>query len=276
MSLPTPSTSAPTPPSTPAPRPPLVAVSLKAYLGAAATTAWLSGVRDLVAEDGAGDDVAGAVELAVLPSFPLVPVAARVLAGTAVAWGAQDVAPSDAGAQTGEVTAPLLAELGCRYAVVGHAERRARFGDTDEVVRAKVGRLAEAGVVPLLCVGEAERLSAQDAADVAAAQLADALTGTGATDVVVGYEPVWAIGAPEPAGPEHVVAVAERLHAVLAELGVPGRVVYGGAAGPGTLTALAPAVDGVFLGRFAHDVAALGDVLAEARRVAAPGAAVTR
>jgi triosephosphate isomerase len=266
MSLPTPTT----------PRPPLVAVSLKAYLGAAATTDWLAGVRDLATGGGdrAGD--AGTVELAVLPSFPLLPIAARVLAGTAVAWGAQDVAPSDAGAQTGEVTAPLLAELGCRYAVVGHAERRARFGDTDEVVRAKVARLAEAGVVPLLCVGETERVPADEAADVAAAQLADALAGSGATDVVVGYEPVWAIGAPEPAGPEHVVAVADRLHAVLAGLGVPGRVVYGGAAGPGTLTALAPAVDGVFLGRFAHDVAALGDILAEARRGAVPGTAVAR
>ncbi|WP_159791860.1 triose-phosphate isomerase family protein [Puerhibacterium puerhi] len=266
--------------STPAPapvqRPPLVAVSLKAYLGAAATADWLTGVRDLAAGGAATDGAEGAgaaVELAVLPSFPLVPVAARILEGTAVAWGAQDVAPSDAGAQTGEVTAPLLAELGCRYAVVGHAERRARFGDTDEVVRAKVGRLAAAGVVPLLCVGETERVPAQEAADVAAAQLADALAGSGATDVVVGYEPVWAIGAPKPAGPDHVVAVADRLHAALAELGVPGRVVYGGAAGPGTLTALAPAVDGVFLGRFAHDVAALGEVLAEARRL---GAAVPR
>lgn len=237
--------------------PTLVAVSLKAYLGAAQTDEWLARVAELAP---AGSDV----ELAVLPSFPMIPHTARRLAGTGVSWGAQDVAPSAAGAQTGEVTADLLAELGCRYSVVGHAERRAAFGDTDAVVRAKVARLVEAGVTPFVCVGETEECAPEAAADVAVRQLVDALDGAGATDVVVAYEPVWAIGAPRPAHPGHVVTVAERLHEQLGELGVPGRVIYGGAAGPGTLAALAPAVDGVFLGRFAHDVAALAAVLAEA------------
>ncbi|MEN5074107.1 triose-phosphate isomerase family protein [Isoptericola cucumis] len=235
----------------------LVAVSLKAYLGAADTERWLAQVRDAAP---AGGDV----ELAVLPTFPLLPTAARVLAGTSVAWGAQDVAPGAHGAQTGEVTAALLAELGCRLAVVGHAERRATFHEDDDVVRAKVARLAEAGVTPLLCVGEERQAGPHEAAALAVAQLESALRDAEPREVVVGYEPVWAIGAPRPAPAAHVVAVAHALRDRLDGLGVEGRVVYGGAAGPGTLTALRGAVDGVFLGRFAHDVAALRDVLDEA------------
>ncbi|GAB3094365.1 triose-phosphate isomerase family protein [Isoptericola nanjingensis] len=237
-------------------RRPLVAVSLKAYLGAADTERWLAAVRDAAP--------AGDVDLAVLPAFPLLPAAARLLGGTGVAWGAQDVAPAAHGAQTGEVTAALLAELGCTLAVVGHAERRATFHEDDDVVRAKVARLAEADVTPLLCVGECEQVSPAEAADVATAQLESALRGPAPREVVVGYEPVWAIGAPRPAPAEHVVTVAHALRERLDALGVDGRVLYGGAAGPGTLTALAGAVDGVFLGRFAHDVAALRDVLDEA------------
>jgi triosephosphate isomerase len=180
---------------------PLVVVSLKAYLGAADTERWLARVRDAApAHDG--------VDLAVLPAFPLLPAAARLLAGTPVAWGAQNVAPGTQGAQTGEVTAALLAELGCSLAVVGHAERRAGFGEDDDVVRAKVARLAEAGVTPLLCVGETRQDSPQDAAAAAVAQLDGALRDTAPREVVVGYEPVWAIGAPRPAPAEHVVTVA--------------------------------------------------------------------
>lgn len=246
-------------------RRPLVAVSLKAYLGAAETERWLARVRDAAL----GEDV----ELAVLPAFPLLPAAARLLAGTSVAWGAQDVAPGAHGAQTGEVTAALLAELGCTLAVVGHAERRSAFGEDDGVVRAKVARLAEAGVTPLLCVGEREQVPAHEAALAATAQLESALRGSAAPSVVVGYEPVWAIGAPRPAGAEHVMTVARALRAWLDARGVDGRVLYGGAAGPGTLTALAGGVDGVFLGRFAHDVDALRDVLDEAATARPSGAA---
>ncbi|SKC45754.1 triose-phosphate isomerase family protein [Krasilnikoviella flava] len=243
-------------------RRPLVAVSLKAYLGAADTERWLTEVAEVATS--AATTPAGDVELAVLPSFPLLPAAARLLARTSARWGAQDVAPGAQGAQTGEVTAALLAELGCRLAVVGHAERRSAFHEDGDVVRAKVARLVEAGVTPLLCVGEEEQTSPTEAAAVAADQLEDALRGSGAPDVVVGYEPVWAIGAPRPAPAAHVVTVARALRERLDALGVEGRVLYGGAAGPGTLTALAGAVDGVFLGRFAHDVAALRDVLDEA------------
>ncbi|RZS62982.1 triose-phosphate isomerase family protein [Xylanimonas ulmi] len=243
---------------------PLVAVSLKAYLGAAQTRVWLGGVRAL-ADAGR---VPADVELAVLPSMPLLPAAVELLSGTHVAWGAQDVAPGSGGAQTGAVTAALLAELGCRFAAVGHAERRSLFRETDADVRAKVARLKADALTPIVCVGEVERIGARAAAVAASDQLAAALAGTEAGEVVVAYEPVWAIGAPQPAGGDHVAAVAHAVRERMQDLGWRGRVLYGGAAGPGTLGALGASVDGLFLGRFAHDLGALAEVLDEARTAA--------
>lgn len=222
---------------------PLVAVSTKAYFGAGHTRSWVRAVAALgpVA-------AAGGVELAVLPTFPLLESTAATLADSGVAWGAQDVAASDAGQQTGEVLAGTLAELGCSYIEVGHAERRSLFGEDDATVRAKVGRVVAHSMVPLVCVGEANRTDPDDAAAYSVAQLTDALRDVPDAAVVVAYEPVWAIGAPRPAPAAH---------------GGPSRVLYGGSAAPGTATALHGAVDGLFLGRFAHDVNALRTVVEE-------------
>lgn len=236
---------------------PLVAVSLKNYLGARATRDWVAAVEGLLS--GQGD-----VEVALLPSFPLLESTAATLTGSGIAWGAQDVAPSPDGAQTGEVGADLLAELGCTYVEVGHAERRRLFGETDEVVAAKTREAVRAGLVPLACVGEESSEGRSEAAARACVtQLEPVLDAAGGADLVVAYEPVWAIGSPEPAPAEHVRlvcgALADRLN------GCPGRsrVIYGGAAGPGTWASLAGDVDGLFLGRFAHDPQRLADVVAE-------------
>jgi triosephosphate isomerase len=237
---------------------PLVAVSTKAYFGAAHTRSWVRAVAALgpVA-------AAGGVELAVLPTFPLLESTAATLADSGVAWGAQDVAASDSGQQTGEVLAATLAELGCSYVEVGHAERRRLFGEDDATVRAKVGRVVAHSMVPLICVGEADRTDPDDAAAHSVAQLTDALHAVPDAAVVVAYEPVWAIGAPHPAPAAHVIAVTTALRAALAAHGGPSRVLYGGSAAPGTATALNGAVDGLFLGRFAHDVNALRTVVEE-------------
>jgi triosephosphate isomerase len=237
---------------------PLVAVSTKAYFGAAHTRSWVRAVAALgpVA-------AAGGVELAVLPTFPLLESTAATLADTGVAWGAQDVAASDSGQQTGEVLAETLAELGCSYIEVGHAERRRLFGEDDATVRAKVGRVVAHSMVPLICVGEGDRTDPDDAAAHSVAQLTDALHDVPDAAVVVAYEPVWAIGAPRPAPAAHVIAVTTALRAALTPHGGPSRVLYGGSAAPGTATALHGAVDGLFLGRFAHDVNALRTVVEE-------------
>ena len=143
-------------------------------------------------------------------------------------------------------------------------------GETDEVVAAKTRAALRNGLTPVLCIGESDRQDGADAARVTIAQLGSALADAPAGPVIVAYEPVWAIGAPEPAPVAHIQAVCTALRGALDFL--PGRsgsaVIYGGSAGPGLLTALGASVDGLFLGRFAHDPATLAAVLDEAATLA--------
>lgn len=241
-----------------------VGVSLKMYFGHADARRWFERVAGLAAQHPAVID--GRVECFVIPTYLQVLPAIEAFRGTRVVVGAQDVATEDAGAYTGEVSAAELAEVGVRLVEVGHAERRRLFGETEEVVAAKTAAALRNGLIPVLCLGETEHLPATDAASRTVDQLHTALRGARAGRVLVAYEPVWAIGAPEPAPAEHIVAVTRALRAELDR--APGRdgsgVIYGGSAGPGLLTRLGDAVDGLFLGRFAHDPDALADVLDEA------------
>ncbi|HEY5180760.1 MAG TPA: triose-phosphate isomerase family protein [Dermatophilaceae bacterium] len=239
--------------------PPLIVVSLKMYLGVAATRAWVADVADV----GARLETGANIELAVLPTFPLLESTAKMLAGTGIRWGAQDVAASADGAQTGEVSAAVLAELGCRYVEIGHVERRRLFGEDDAMVQAKVSQVVGAGLVPLYCVGEAERGSVLEAARASLAQLETLLEVAAGQEVVIAYEPVWAIGASAPAPAEHVAEVCGHLRVRLDSYAGPSRFLYGGSAGPGTYQSLGPSVDGLFLGRFAHDTRALAQVVTE-------------
>lgn len=237
----------------------LVAVSLKAYFGVAQTRDWLRDLAVLLARDGLPDGV----ELAILPSSPLLERAHLELDRFGVHVGAQDVSRAGPGPMTGEVPASMLAELGCRYAEVGHAERRRHFGDDDEVVAAKAEAAARAGLMPLICVGEQSRDSANAAVEVVrqARHVVDRIAGH---PFVIAYEPVWAIGADEPADAVEVMRIGAALRSSLPELGFSSRLIYGGTAGPGTLTQLATVFDGVFLGRRAHRIDGLGAVLHEA------------
>ena len=224
-----------------------VGVSLKMYFGHSDALEWCRQVAALQVPEG--------VELFVIPSFPAIPAALEIFGGS-VTVGAQDLFWEDRGAYTGEVSGAELAELGVGVVEVGHAERRRLFGETEEVVALKTAAALRNGLTPVLCIGEPER--SPDAAAHCIAQLEAALAGAPARRVIVAYEPVWAIGAAQP-------APAEYIRAVTAELKKTGHtVIYGGSAGPGLLTALGDDVDGVFLGRFAHDVAALAAVLDEA------------
>lgn len=250
-------------------RPVTIGVSLKAYFGHAQARDWCSTVAELARTR---DAVAtGAVELFVIPSYLGILPAREALAGTPVLVGAQDVAAEEPGAFTGEVTAAELAEVGVAVAEVGHAERRRLYGETEEVVAAKTSAALRHGVTPVLCLGETERVDPAEAAEVVVAQLRAALEGAPEGRVIVAYEPVWAIGAPEPADPAHISPVAAALRDALdATAGRDGSpVLYGGSAGPGLLTELGDAVDGLFLGRFAHDPSALAAVLDEAAALTA-------
>ena len=237
----------------------LVFVSTKTYLGYAQSLAWLERVRALVGER---PWVAQAnLRLAVFPAFPVIPAATQLFASSPISVGAQNVSIG-AGPITGEVTAGLLAEIGAVYVEIGHAERRALAHETDEDIASKVAASVAAGLTPLLCVGESVRQSTADTVSVVLGQIESALALTGPDiSLVIAYEPVWAIGASQPADAgfvnEVVTALRERMP-------WPWPVLYGGSAGPGLLAAL-PAVSGLFLGRFAHDPENFARVLDEAR-----------
>jgi triosephosphate isomerase len=237
----------------------VVGVSLKMYMGLARTRDWMSGVAAM-AKAGLPADV----DLFVIPSFVSLADSRQILADTPVFLGAQDLFWEDGGAFTGEVSGPMLREAGCRFVEVGHAERRRLFGETHEVVALKLAAAVRSELVPVLCIGEAARGEPEDAVRDCAEQFALATAHVGRdAEIVFAWEPVWAIGAAEPAPPDYIAAVARGLRGVL-DSWPNTRLIYGGSAGPGLLTQLGDAVDGLFLGRFAHDVAALGRVLDEA------------
>jgi L-erythrulose 1-phosphate isomerase len=260
-----------------------VGVSTKMYLGYADSLRWLGELRSEV--DARPALAAGRVVPFVIPSFPMLPAAAELLAGSPVLLGAQDCGWAD-GPWTGEVSPSLLAELGVRVVEIGHAERRRHFGEDDAMIGLKVKAADDAGITPLLCVGEetagpgAGTGSASETSAAAAAEAAaffvygqvEAATGGDwalASRLVIAYEPVWAIGAAEPASPGYVSAVVHHLRGRLAPHGLQDLpIIYGGSAKPGLLPTL-DSVSGLFLGRFAHDAANFGKVLDEALTVTA-------
>lgn len=154
-------------------------------------------------------------EMAVCVPYPYLAQAQSVLAGSNVAWGAQDVSEHAQGAYTGEVAGAMIAEFGCRYVIIGHSERRSFYGDTDALVAAKFAAAQKAGLTPILCVGEtlAER-EAGITSEVVTRQLEAVLAASGVAALagaVVAYEPVWAIGTGKTATP----AQAQDVHAVI-------------------------------------------------------------
>jgi triosephosphate isomerase len=249
-----------------------IGVSLKMYFTHARTIAWASDVAAIARSHEAV--TTGLVDLFVIPTFPsLVPVR-TVLDGSGVFLGAQDLAWADEGAFTGEVSGAELSEIGVDLVEIGHAERRGLFRETDQDVAGKVHAAFRNRLTPLICVGEATRASRPDAIADVTGQL-DRAVQTAAADgiagpVIVAYEPVWAIGAPAPAPDEHIVDVLAGIEAhVAARPELAGsRVIYGGSAGPGLLTRGAGRIGGLFLGRFAHDPAAVATILDEALALA--------
>ncbi|WP_417510036.1 triose-phosphate isomerase family protein [Microbacterium sp.] len=245
-----------------------VGVSLKMYFGHREALDWFARVADMVRTHHAV--TSSAVSLFVIPTYPQLIPAVAAFAGTPVRIGAQDVATHDKGAFTGEVSAVELAEIGVSLAEIGHAERRRLFGETSQITAAKAAASLRNGLTPVLCVGEWERRGTEDAAAATVAQVSADLAGAASGPVIVAYEPVWAIGAPSPAPVTHISEVTTAIRAALDS--DPQRagssVIYGGSAGPGLLTQLGDTVDGLFLGRFAHDPDALLAVLDEAADLA--------
>ncbi|MGO2751432.1 MAG: triose-phosphate isomerase [Pseudoclavibacter sp.] len=174
-----------------------------------------------------------------------------------LSYGAQDVSAHDSGAYTGEISGAFLSALACKYVILGHSERRTLHAETDEVVGSKVKAALKHGLVPVLCVGEtSEDLEKFGASAVPVAQLKAALEGVeGTPDLVVAYEPVWAIGSGQAATPEQAQTVAHALRAALEELlgedvAAATRILYGGSVKSDNIAGFMrePDVDGALIG----------------------------
>jgi triosephosphate isomerase (TIM) len=181
---------------------------------------------------------------AVCVPFPYLALVAERLRGSPIAWGAQNLSEHAQGAYTGEVSAEMLAEFGCRYVLVGHSERRQLYGETDAQAAAKFAAVKKAGMTPILCVGET--LEERDAGQTEAV-VARQLGAVDFKDAVLAYEPVWAIGTGRNATPEQAQAV----HAFLRKR-VPAQtlILYGGSVKPQNAAAIfaMPDVDGGLIG----------------------------
>jgi triosephosphate isomerase len=245
----------------------VIGSSLKMYFSHQRTLEWVRAVAAICADH--PTTTGGTVKFFVIPTFPSIPAVVGLAQPAGIAVGAQDLHWEDAGAFTGEVSGAELAELGCTLVEIGHAERRAMFGETDELVARKTLAALRNGLAPVLCIGEPERGTPEEAAGFCIGQLTSALepARTSATGgrLLVAYEPRWAIGAAEPAAPEHVTEVCGALREHLGgdQLFPQAQVIYGGSAGPGLLPEIGAEVDGMFLGRFAHDPNAVRRILDE-------------
>jgi triosephosphate isomerase len=201
------------------------------------------------------------VEVAVLPPFTDIRSVQTLVDGDRmkIKYGAQDVSKHDAGAYTGEISAAMLTKLGCTYVLTGHSERRQYHHETDELVNAKTAKALEAGLIPIVCVGEGLEIRKADGhVEHCVGQIDAALAGLKPDDVrklVIAYEPVWAIGTGEVATPEDAQEVIAAIRGRLEESISPSvadsvRILYGGSvkmASAGGIMAQ-PDVDGCLVG----------------------------
>jgi len=216
-------------------------------------------------------------EVVVAPPFvALAPVAER-LSGTAIALAAQDCYWEEEGAYTGEVSPPMLRDVGCRYVIIGHSERRAYFGETDETVNNKVHALLSHDLHPIVCVGESlEERERGDTVQIVERQVKEGLKGldeTAVRRVVIAYEPLWAIGTGKTATPEQAQEVHAFIRGLVSSIFNPAvaeeiRIQYGGSVKPDNVDALMAQadIDGALVGGASLKVDAFARIVRFERR----------
>jgi triosephosphate isomerase len=194
-------------------------------------------------------------DLLICPPFPYLIPAAQRLYGSAIALGAQDCATAESGAHTGDVSAPMLKDAGCRYVIVGHSERRTDHGESSALVATKAKAAQSAGLIAVVCVGEtSDERDAGKTLAVVEAQIVNSIpAGSSAANLVVAYEPVWAIGT----GRTPTAGDVEAIHGQIRRLLVGGvkegdtvRILYGGSVKPSNAKELmaVPEVNGALVG----------------------------
>jgi triosephosphate isomerase (TIM) len=213
---------------------------------------------------------AAGVDLVIAPPFTALAACADVCENSAVEIAAQNMHPKDSGAYTGEISAPMLLDAGCRWVIVGHSERRQQHCETDAFVAAKVAAALRAELNPIVCVGETlQEREAGRTLDVVERQVRgflDAISASERTAVAIAYEPVWAIGTGRNAGPAEAQEVHAAIRAWLAHraggLASRTRILYGGSVKPDNAHDLlaAPDVDGALVGGASLDAASFGAI----------------
>jgi len=226
---------------------PLIAGNWKMH----GTTGSAAQLATELAEHWADNDAA---QMIVFPPAVHIAAVASALAGSSIAIGAQNLSQYESGAFTGEVSAGMLADLGCRYVLVGHSERRAIFGETSATLAEKFVAAQAQGLVPILCVGETlqQRQQGQTMA-VVTEQIATVVEKAGlerVCDGVIAYEPVWAIGTGETASPQQAQQVHQGIRAQLGDSGVNTSLLYGGSVNANNAGQLfgQPDIDGGLVG----------------------------
>lgn len=250
----------------------LIAGNWKMNCGPADAAELLEGLKANKAE------VSEDVDVLVCPPFVSLSMAVNYLHDTDIQVGAQNFHFQNNGAYTGEVSAGMLVEAGCAFVLVGHSERREYFGETDSSVNAKVKKALETDLVPVLCVGESlDQRKADIHFELVKNQILAAfegISGSEALDVVVAYEPIWAIGTGETASPEQAQEMHAHIRNVLAELydqetadGI--RILYGGSMKPGNAEELLGQedVDGGLIGGASLDPNGFAEIISIAEKL---------
>lgn len=205
------------------------------------------GEAEAVAQD--ISDTPADCDVLICPPATLIGLFADKFTGTPLTYGGQDSHMNVSGAHTGDVSAAMFADLGCAYGIVGHSERRADHGETDEVVKAKAVALKEAGLTPIICIGETrEERESGKTLDVLSSQLKGSIpVDIAGEDMVVAYEPVWAIGTGLVPEISDIAEAHGHIRKVLAELGVANaaevRLLYGGSVKPGNAAEILSVAD---------------------------------
>jgi triosephosphate isomerase (TIM) len=246
-------------------RRPVIAGNWKMYKTRAETCAFVAALKPLVADSTHCDIV-------IAPPFTALRAAVEAVGGSGIGVAAQDVHWEKQGAFTGEISTKMLSEVGCRYVIVGHSERRQYFGETDERVNRKVKAALEAELVPIVCVGETlEQREAGETRAVLERQFHGgfaALTGAEFSRILIAYEPVWAIGTGRTATPEMAVEAHRFLRQLAASSFTPERaaglrILYGGSVKPDNIKGLMAQVeiDGALVGGASLDAQSFASIV---------------
>ena len=253
-------------------RPPFIAGNWKMFKTVAETVNYIKQFRGLVKN-------AAGVDVVVAPPFTALHAAAEAARNSNVAIAAQDLYWEREGAFTGEISPTMIAEAGAQYVIIGHSERRTLFGETDASVNRKIGAAFAAGLTPIVCIGETlDQRERGETFNVLDRQIRDGLDGITAerlVELIVAYEPVWAIGTGRNATP----AQAQEAHAHIrkrlqgwfgADAAERVRLIYGGSVKPENIADLVSQadVDGALVGGASLDVKAFADIVSRSRATA--------